>query len=410
MKKRLDKKDDLNPLRKKAEEKLLKQYKRLAELSALDSKKLLHELGTYQIELEMQNEELRQAQMELQKSHNKYIELYDSAPVGYFVLTSRGSIRDVNLTGANMLAVGREFLINKSLYDFILDRWDRDALYIALRRIVSTNKKETLEMKLTRPDGSSFYAQIESTNAGNRNCHSIVSDITYRKKAEIELHDLNDQLKKLSAHMQTIVEEKRSSISREIHDELGQNLTAIKMDLSETISQLSENHDNAKSTEILQGDVNLINKSIQSVKRICARLRPQLLDHLGLEAAMEWQIKEFEKGTGIRCNLVTDLKGQVLSDGISITIFRLFQEALTNIRRHANATLVQVSIKKDGDNIFLSVHDNGKGIVAGESEKPGSFGLISMRERVRSFGGKVAIDGVPGKGTTITVSIPSIAA
>jgi len=134
-------------------------------------------------------------------------------------------------------------------------------------------------------------------------------------------------------------------------------------------------------------------------------LRPQILDNFGLEAAVEWQIREFHNRTDIRCHRIIDLKNVVIGEHLATAIFRILQEALTNIMRHAKATMVQVFLKKQNGNILLKVRDNGKGIMESESTQPGSFGLARMQERVRSFGGELTISGTPGNGTTITVNI-----
>ncbi|MGO9015033.1 MAG: sensor histidine kinase [Dissulfurispiraceae bacterium] len=134
-------------------------------------------------------------------------------------------------------------------------------------------------------------------------------------------------------------------------------------------------------------------------------MRPQILDNLGLEAAVEWQIREFQNRTDIRCDRIIELKNVVIGEQLATAIFRILQEALTNIMRHAKATMVQVFLKEQNGNILLKVRDNGKGIMESEYTQPGSFGLARMQERVRSFGGELTINGTPGNGTTITVNI-----
>jgi signal transduction histidine kinase len=150
----------------------------------------------------------------------------------------------------------------------------------------------------------------------------------------------------------------------------------------------------------------LIDMTIQSVQRISSELRPGLLDDLGLSAAIEWQADEFENRTGIKCNVEVDPEEIVLDRDRSTTIFRIFQESLTNIARHANATMVNVSLKEESYTVGLKVSDNGKGITKEKISDPTSFGLIGMRERVHSFGGYLSITGTPKKGTTVKVRIP----
>jgi two-component system, cell cycle sensor histidine kinase and response regulator CckA len=179
-----DTKDDSSVIRKQAEEKLLEQSKIIEAMTHLDVKFLATELGTHQIELEMQNEELRRTQMELESLLTRYQELYDFAPVGYFTFDEKGLIHDVNLTGAIMLGVQRGFLIGRHFNQFI-DSGDQDTFYLRLRSVFSLRERETWEIKVKRPDGSLFYAQLESACTGPDYCRAVLSDITKRKLSEI---------------------------------------------------------------------------------------------------------------------------------------------------------------------------------------------------------------------------------
>ena len=184
-----DAKKDFNAIRKKAEKKLSEQPARVEEISVYNAKHLAHELGTHQIELEMQNDELRRTQQELEATLSKYQELYDFAPVGYFTFDERGVIREVNLTGASILGIKRDLLIGESFYRFI-DSNDQDTFYLHLKSIFMLKEKETWEIRLKRKDGSIFYAQMDNTSTGTGYCSSILSDITKRKSAEMKLQNL----------------------------------------------------------------------------------------------------------------------------------------------------------------------------------------------------------------------------
>lgn len=397
--------DELTQIRKKAEKALLTQSQRVKELSGFDTQYLVTELGTHQIELEMQNDELRRIQLELETSLSRYKELYDFAPVGYFTFDQKGLIRDVNLTGASMIGVERGFLIGKHFNQFV-DNSDQDAFYLHLKSVLNLREKETLEIKVKRPDSSLIYAQMESSRTGSDYCRSILSDITKRKLAEIAVQESTTQLHGLAAHLQSVREEERANIARELHDALGHTLTAIKIDMSLITAQLSTKSENEQQIERLNGNIDLINSSIQTVKKICTSLRPELLDHFGLEEAVKWQIDKFQAITDIHCERFLDLNGVVVEDHLATAIFRILQEALTNIMRHAEATVVEILLKKQNGGILLKVQDNGKGLEAGQSTKAGSFGLAGMQERVRSFGGELTISGSPGNGTIIAASFP----
>ncbi len=231
----------------------------------------------------------------------------------------------------------------------------------------------------------------------------VSKDITERKTAEEKLRSSREQLRRLSAHLQAVREKERTRISREIHDELGQVLTALKLDLSWLTSKY-ENH--CLISEKTKSMLALIDSTIKTIKRLCSELRPGVLDDLGLTAAIEWQAREFQKHSGIVCRLFSEPENIVLDRDRSTAIFRIFQEALTNVVRHANATEIRVELKKQDDAVVLNVRDNGKGITEKELSRPQSFGLIGMRERVHSFGGTFDIGGVQNEGTTITIRIP----
>lgn len=194
------------------------------------------------------------------------------------------------------------------------------------------------------------------------------------------------------------------NIAREIHDELGQALTALNMDLFWLNNKLPE--DQRYLREKVKSMSELVDGTIKTVQRISAELRPGLLDDLGLAAAIEWQAREFQNRSGIKCKVTLHPEDIILSQDISVTIFRIFQEALTNAVRHADATWVKASLSEKSDKIELEVRDNGKGITEEQINNPKSFGLIGIRERAHLLGGEVKISGIRDKGTTIIVSIP----
>jgi len=233
---------------------------------------------------------------------------------------------------------------------------------------------------------------------------SIWSDITERKLAEEEIKNSQLQLRNLAAHLQSVREEERTLIAREMHDELGQALTAMKMDLSWLDKRLPE--DQRSLLEKTKSMSKLADATLQTVKRISTELRPGLLDDLGLPAAIEWQAEEFQTRTGIKCEITVDPEDIILDKDRSTAIFRIFQETLTNVARHAKATKVKVSLKEKASKIELKVRDNGKGITEKQVSDPKSFGLIGIKERAYYLDGKVVIKGLQDKGTALTIRIP----
>jgi signal transduction histidine kinase len=237
----------------------------------------------------------------------------------------------------------------------------------------------------------------------------VIRDITKHKDATEEMLESQKQLKSFAAHLQTIKEEERIEIARELHDNLGQNLTALRIDISRLIKKINEADEksNIKSIVVQAGElIPLIDATIQLVRKISRGLRPRGLDELGLVHAIEWQIEGFSKRTGISCKLELEVQTIEIEDTDKIAFSRIFQEALTNIMRHANATQVIVRISKKNYSTILEVKDNGIGINESQISDIESLGLTGMRERAVLLGGKLMIKGKKGKGTVVTLSIP----
>ncbi len=232
----------------------------------------------------------------------------------------------------------------------------------------------------------------------------LQTEIEERMVAEDELVQSREQLRNLSLHLQSVLEREREDIAREIHDELGQSLTAIKLDLSWLHDRYADHVGLLKKIDSMVG---LIDMSITSVKRIASELRPAILDHLGLAAAVEWQMKEFKVRTGIDCRLVITPDDLMVDRDRSTALFRILQEALTNVIRHAEASKILVSLRKTDGQVTLQIQDNGKGITQEQRADHRSFGLMGIRERVLFFNGDVDIrSGEPIEGTSITIRIP----
>ncbi len=242
--------------------------------------------------------------------------------------------------------------------------------------------------------------QNESVNAFVLNYR----DITERKNAENELKEMNEQLRLLSSHLQSIREEERTSMAREIHDELGQQLTGLKMDI---ISFKRKNEkvfpEIIKETEKM---THLIDETVKTVRRIATELRPGILDDLGLTAAIEWQAIEFEKRTGIKCLVDAEEVSEDYSGDINTAVFRIFQESLTNVARHAEAKEVRAKLSVDSNVLVLEIEDDGKGISEERKNNKTSLGLLGMKERAGILRGEFSIRKNADKGTCVTLKIP----
>ena len=235
------------------------------------------------------------------------------------------------------------------------------------------------------------------------------SDITERKKAENEIKESREQLKNFAAHLQTIREEERTYLSRELHDNLGQSLTALRIDLHNVITDITEKNKSGDLNNIIKQSydlISIIDSTIQSMRNIARELRPSILDNLGLLAAIEWQIREFSKRSGMKCRLITSLNKINVEAKHSIGIFRIIQESLTNVLRHSKATMVSINIFEKETNTIIVIKDNGCGINKNDIESSKSLGLLGMRERALIFGGELLIKGFKTSGTKITIKIP----
>jgi two-component system sensor histidine kinase UhpB len=225
-----------------------------------------------------------------------------------------------------------------------------------------------------------------------------------RRLAEKRLRESHEQLRALSVHLQHVREAERTRIAREVHDELGQALTGLKLQLTWLASRLPKE---LRALEAqAQSMTERIDQTIQAVRRIATELRPGLLDTAGLQAALEWQANEFQSQTGIRCRVRDSLHEPLGDSELNTAFFRIFQEALTNIIRHAGATQVEVRLLETAGSVVLEVRDNGRGISESEIHNTKSIGLLGMRERAALLGGEVRLRGEPGKGTTVSVRIP----
>jgi signal transduction histidine kinase len=250
----------------------------------------------------------------------------------------------------------------------------------------------------------------EQITINNELCDIFLQyDITERKRAESELRASREQLRALSRRVQSAREEEGARIAREIHDVLGASLTGLKWDL-EAISKSLSKTGNGEPFETVRNRIPLMSKQIDStidvVRRISSELRPSVLDDLGLAAAIEWQSQQFQQRTGIVCQCESTFDPQDLSRERATAVFRIFQEVLTNVLRHSQATLVVVEMSANDDVFSLRVDDNGRGITEAEVNNRASLGLLGMRERARLIGGEVSVTGRNGKGTTVIVRLP----
>jgi signal transduction histidine kinase len=233
----------------------------------------------------------------------------------------------------------------------------------------------------------------------------LSAELAERALTEQRLRSSEENLRALAAHLQSVREEERIHIAREIHDELGQALTGLKFDIGKLAK--SACRDDPETSEKIQTLSQSIDRIINSVRRIASGLRPEVLDEIGLSAAIEWQAREFQRRTGVRCTVEIEPGFADPDKERSTALFRIFQELLTNVARHANATRVSARLADD-DGLSLVVEDNGRGVRSEELEGNKSLGFLGLRERVLAFGGSIDVRGEEGKGTKVSVLIPNL--
>lgn len=318
-------------------------------------------------------------------------------------------------TEAEFLRALTDFHPHLILADYSLPTFDgMAALALALERVpdvpfifVSGTLGEELAIE-TLKGGATDYVlkqRIERLVPSVQRALREAQERLERKRAEQQLEFSFTQVRALAAHLESIREEERARIAREIHDELGQALTGLKFDLAWLQKHLKQSalpQCQDKVCIMLE----LVDTTIQLGRKIAMELRPGILDDLGLVDALEWQAKEFAARTGIHCEFVSLPTELPLDQARTTTLFRIFQETLTNVARHAQADQVSIELCAQPDRITLVMRDNGRGITEQEKQHLRSFGLLGMRERALSVGGTVLIHGQPGQGTAVTVHVP----
>lgn len=232
----------------------------------------------------------------------------------------------------------------------------------------------------------------------------LVNEIREREEAQEQLRKSQDKLRQLSAHMEQLRESERANVAREIHDELGQTLTSLKIDVATLRKQMPDARE--FSLEIMRRMEEQLNGTMQVIRRIITELRPGVLDDLGLFPAIEWQLRDFEKRAGLACSIDLATEEPCWSKEKSTAIFRILQESLTNVARHARASRVDVRVGAENGSLNLLVCDDGQGFDASDIESRRSFGLLGMRERAAQFGGSVRVESSAGGGTTVVVRVP----
>jgi PAS domain S-box-containing protein len=291
---------------------------------------------------------------------------------------------------------------------------DRPSLSMAIEEMLRGIRRLDMEFRIVRPDGEVRFLHSQGDVIRDERGQPVrmfgtAQDITERKRAEEQLKATTEQLRALSARLQSAREQEGIRIARELHDELGAALTALRWDLEEVGGVISEATDLTQLAALrkkIEAMTALTGTTLDTIRRLASELRPMALDELGLVEAIEWQALQFQTRTGIAVEYECSQEKVDLNSEQSTAVFRILQEALTNVLRHAQATKVIITLKQESGEFFLAIRDNGKGTT--ESEKSGvhSLGLLGMRERAHLIGAQIDITGIEGKGTVVTMRIP----
>jgi PAS domain S-box-containing protein len=351
--------------------------------------------------------ERKRAEEAIRQSEETYRTIFTSTGTAMIIIEEDTTIALANSEFEHLSGYPREDIEGKKPWtDFVVpEDIDRIMKYHVVRRMQDSKAPRNYDFRFKDTHGMLKDLYVTATLLpGTRKSLISLLDITRTKKAAEELRISQEQLRNLHKHSQDVRERERTRIAREIHDELGQVLTALKMDLSYLAKKLPP--DLAPLGTKVDHMLKFVDMTIQTVKRITMDLRPGLLDHLGLVAAIEWQAGEFQNRTGIRCSLTVDPDDITLRPDQATSVFRIFQEALTNVARHARATEVKTSLIAIDGLFEMTVKDNGVGITKEQLENAKSYGLMGIKERAYFCGGKAGISGKKGKGTTVVISIP----
>jgi len=343
----------------------------------------------------------KEALNKLRTSEERYRQIVETAQEGIWMFNRDFETIFANRKMCDILEYSQEEMMGKT-HSWFIDEGSK----LMVIRAIQSNVSENTEFRCITKSGRQIWLQISTSPLVDRNKEFIgmlgmVTDVTDQKEAHEKLVRSEVQIRNFAKYLNQTMEEVSSRIAREIHDELGQQLAGIKM----ALASLKKTGDQASREEKIDGIVADVDGTIQSVRKIATELRPGILDSLGLIPSIEWMVNEFQRKAGIRCVTDIEVKEQKFDKDISICFFRVCQESLTNISKHAQASEVKVKVYQNEKELLLVISDNGKGMAEEKLENPFSMGLLGMRERASIIGGDLQIISRENEGTTVQLKV-----
>jgi PAS domain S-box-containing protein len=350
--------------------------------------------------------ERKKAEEALKASEHKYRVLFDQNPLPMWIISHpKRMFMDANEAACISYGYTKEEFLKMSIEDLHPER-ELFSLKYDLKRITPGIRNFGIRTHIKK-DGSEIKVNIISHDIvyeDNRAILALANDVTEKFEAEENLQRSHEAMRELASHLETVREAERTHMAREIHDELGQQLTGLKMDIS-WLNRKIKSEDKAVNDK-MKDTIELIDKTVITVRRIATQLRPSILDDLGLVAAMEWQTDEFEKRSEIKAGFTSNVSNVNVRPDVATGIFRIFQESLTNVLRHSKATKVETFLSVDNDTIVLNIKDNGIGFKEEDISNKKTLGLLGMKERVLLIKGTYEINGNTGSGTSVIITVP----
>ncbi len=349
--------------------------------------------------------EKQDALKELALSESKYKLLFENSPMPMMLfMKSDYAITDVNKAAVDHYGYSREEFLQMSALDIRPDE-EKEAFKQRVDIKIENNYGQGI-WRHKKKSGDMIHVEIHAHDHLHNELPArlvLINDVTEKLRIEEKLQETLEETRRLASSLESIREEERARISRDIHDQLGQILTALRIDLSRAKNSLKP--EDTLQLERITAAIETTNEVIATVRKIASSLRPALLDDMGLGAALEWQAREFRKNTSIPCFFIEEGIDDTISSEVTIALFRLYQEALTNVSRYAEATKVLTSIKRTDSKIVLNITDNGKGFDVDAVKAKKTLGIVGMKERILLLKGVFDMQSTIGKGTSITVTV-----